>query len=182
MAGCVRTVEPQGRGQQRWCYLIALGSNIRHHRHGDPRGVLRAALRALPGPEVTVQAAAPIHASAPLGPAKRRYANSAALIASSLEPPAMLALLQRIELAFGRRRARRWGARVLDLDIVLWSGGRWRSPQLILPHPAFRDRAFVLKPAVSLAPNWRDPHTGLRLRHLHARLTRRARLPRASTR
>ncbi len=175
----MKTAEPSAGGQPRWCYLIALGSNVRHHRHGDPRCVLQAALQELDGPDTTVTAAAPIHSSAPLGPSKRRYANSAALMASGLAPPAVLALLKRIEQQFGRRRGQRWAARVLDLDIVLWNGGCWRSPNLTLPHAAFRHRRFVLAPAVHLAPNWRDPVTGLTLRHLHARLTRRPPLPRA---
>jgi 2-amino-4-hydroxy-6-hydroxymethyldihydropteridine diphosphokinase len=178
MAGYVKTEWRNGE-QGRRRYLIALGSNVRHHRHGDPQGVLRAALIQLNGPAITVKAAAPIHTSEPLGPSRHRYANSAALIDSSLAPPALLKLLKKVEQSFGRRPGQRWAARVLDLDIVLWEGGRWQSPDVTIPHPAFRQRAFVLEPAVSLAPNWRDPVTGLSLRHLHARLTRRARLPRA---
>jgi len=174
MAGCVRTAD-RGQGGR---YLIALGSNVRHHRHGDPRNVLRAALQALDGKDVVVEAAAPIHTSAPLGPSKRCYANSAALIRSDLPPVPMLAYLKSIERQFGRRSSRRWAARVLDLDLVLWSGGKWQSPGLTLPHPSFREREFVLAPAVSLAPQWRDPVTHLTLRQLQARLTRRAHLPR----
>lgn len=182
MADCVTTAEPRDGGPHRWRYLIALGSNIRHHHHGDPRQVLHAALHRLDTADTAVQAAAPILSSAPLGPSKRSYANGAALIDSNLAPPALLLLLKRIEQEFGRRPARRWAARVLDLDIVLWSGGSWRSPDLTLPHPSFRQRAFVLEPAVRLAPDWRDPVTGLRVRHLHARLTRRPPLPRATAR
>lgn len=178
MRGCVKTAE-RGEGERRrWRYLIALGSNVRHHRHGDPRGVLRASLRALDGHDAVVEAVAPIHTSAPLGPSARCYANSAALIGSDLPPVELLARLKAIEREFGRRAGRRWAARVLDLDIVLWNGGKWQSPGLTLPHPSFRERAFVLAPAVSLVPNWRDPVTHLTLRHLQARLTRRARLPR----
>jgi 2-amino-4-hydroxy-6-hydroxymethyldihydropteridine diphosphokinase len=175
----VPTAEPRHGRLPCGRYLIALGSNVRHHRHGDPRRVLQAALQALDGPDTILTAAAPIHTSAPLGPSKRRYANSAALIDSGLAPPALLDLLKRIERIFGRRGGQRWSARVLDLDIVLWNGGCWRSPKLTLPHPAFRQRAFVLTPALHLAPQWRDPVTGLTLRHLHARLTRRPPLPRA---
>lgn len=165
-----------------WQYLIALGSNVRHHCHGDPRDVLQAALSFLDGGSTAVDDASPIHSSAPLGPSRRRYANAAALIGSDLAPPALLAYLKQIEHHFGRRPGRRWAARVLDLDIVLWSGGQWRSSSLTLPHPSFRERAFVLAPAIRLAPDWRDPVTGLSLRQLHTRLTRRARLPRAPAR
>ena len=140
---------------------------------GDPRRVLAAALAALEAAGLPLEAISPSIASDPLGPSTRRYANAAALVASDLDPPALLAVLQRIEHAFGRRRrGGRWRARPLDLDIVLWSGGTWLNAALIIPHPEFRHRAFVLGPASTAAPRWRDPMTGLALRHLHARLTR----------
>jgi len=149
-------------------YLIGLGSN-RPGRHGGPAAEVRAALAEVDG----VVAASAIEASAPLGPSIRRYANAAALVESGLHPPALLAHLQAIERAFGRRRGRRWGARVIDLDIVLWSGGAWVSPGLVVPHPAFRTRPFVLGPAASLAPDWRDPLTGRTLRQLAHAVDRR---------
>ena len=89
----------------------------------------------------------------------------------------MLARLKAIERAFGRRPGRRWGARVLDLDIILWSGGCWRSKGLVVPHPRYRDRTFVLRPLHDVAPRWRDPLTGLTPRQLEARLTRPRPLP-----
>ncbi len=85
----------------------------------------------------------------------------------------MLDELKRIEAAFGRRRGQRWSDRVIDLDIVLWSGGAWSSAGLTVPHPEFRNRDFVLGPLLRVAPDWRDPVTGLSMRHLAARLTRR---------
>jgi 2-amino-4-hydroxy-6-hydroxymethyldihydropteridine diphosphokinase len=157
-------------------YLIALGSNVRHVRHGRPEAVLRAALAHLPG---KLAAAAPIITSAPLGPSLRRYANGAAIIISNLDPADILDRLQTIERQFGRKTGgQRWSARVLDLDIVLWSGGPWSSPGLTVPHGAFRERGFVLGPACTIAPRWRDPITGLTLRQLKARLTRQHPLPR----
>ena len=62
---------------------------------------------------------------------------------------------------------------MLDLDIVLWSGGAYAGNGLTVPHLSFRDRGFVLGPALAVAPDWRDPITGLTLRHLHYRLSRR---------
>lgn len=160
-------------------YLVALGSNMRHPHHGSPSSVLRAALGALGAQEgVTVERGSPIMASTPLGPSRRRYANGAAIVRTADDPPALLARLQRLEWQFGRkRRGAMWGARVLDLDIVLWSGGAWSSPGLTIPHPEFRRRLFVLGPASHIADGWRDPLGGLRVRHLHARLTRRSPLP-----
>ena len=160
-------------------YLIALGSNKRHHRHGGPAAVLRAALHALADAGLTIENAAPTLPSAPLGPSLRRYANSAAVIETDLPPDELLVMLKQIERDFGRRSGgQRWSSRVLDLDLVLWSGGTWSSPGLTVPHIAYRERDFVLAPALAVAAAWRDPITNLSLRHLKARLTRRRPMPR----
>jgi len=143
-------------------YAIAIGSN-RWGRHGGPLAEVRAAIAALDG----VWAVAPIIGSAPLGPSLRRYANTAVLLDSDLSPPEMLARLKAIERAFGRRRGRRWGSRVIDLDIILWSGGCWSGPGLTVPHVAFRARDFVLRPLVRIAGGWRDPDGGRTVRQLH---------------
>ncbi|KZE18534.1 MULTISPECIES: 2-amino-4-hydroxy-6-hydroxymethyldihydropteridine diphosphokinase [Sphingomonas] len=143
-------------------YAIAIGSN-RPGRHGGPVAEVRAAVAALDG----VRAVAPIMASAPIGPSLRRYANTVLLLDTSLSPPDMLAQLKGIERSFGRRRGRRWGSRVIDLDIVLWSGGRWHSRGLCVPHIAFRERLFVLRPLRDVAPDWRDPVSGRTIRQLH---------------
>jgi 2-amino-4-hydroxy-6-hydroxymethyldihydropteridine diphosphokinase len=161
-----------------WRYAIALGSNRRHGRHGSPRAAVEAALDVIGG-EMQLRARSTVIATPALGPAGRAFANAAALIETPLAPPALLARLKAIERDFGRRRGRRWGARVLDLDILLWSGGRWRDRRLIVPHPAFVQRLFVLAPLVRIAPKWRTPG-GATVRQLHARLTRRAPLHRAA--
>ncbi|HEU4649777.1 MAG TPA: 2-amino-4-hydroxy-6-hydroxymethyldihydropteridine diphosphokinase [Croceibacterium sp.] len=166
-------VRPHLRGHLSHRYLLAFGSNRRHHRFGRPRDVLHAALEHLEREGVRVLAAAPVLLTDPVGPSLRRYANSAALVETELDPRAMLALAKHLERAFGRRPSgQRWTARVLDVDLVLWSGGAHAEPGLVIPHPLFRGRAFVLAPAVAIAPRWRDPLTGLTLRQLHARLTR----------
>lgn len=157
----------------RTSYAIALGSN-RPGRHGAPEREVAAAIAALEG----VVAVSPIFRTAPLGPSNRRFANAAAIVESDEEPPALLRRLKRIERSFGRRRGRIWGARVIDLDIVLWSGGSWGGAGLVVPHRAFRERGFVLHPLARIAPGWRDPVTGRTVRQLLARLTRRAPTPR----
>ena len=155
-------------------YLIALGSNVRHPRHGAPPQVLRAALIALNAEKrIKLKATSRIVVSPPLGPSCRRYANAAAIVRSKLDPPALLVQLHALEGRFARRRrGLRWGARTLDLDIVLWIEGAWASPSLTIPHPAYRERAFVLAPALAIARSWRDPLTGLTIAHLAARLRR----------
>jgi 2-amino-4-hydroxy-6-hydroxymethyldihydropteridine diphosphokinase len=151
-------------------YAIALGSNRRHGRHGGPAGVLRAALAEL-ARFGEIEAVSAIRATPALGPAGRGFANAAALLMTDLSPDALLDALKAIERAFGRRDGRRWGPRVLDLDIILWSGGAWGGPGPIIPHAQFRKRAFVLDPLAEIAPDWRDPITGRTVRQLRARLT-----------
>ncbi|GAA4769099.1 2-amino-4-hydroxy-6-hydroxymethyldihydropteridine diphosphokinase [Stakelama sediminis] len=142
-------------------YAIALGSN-RATRYGTPRATLRAAMAMLEG----VTAVSPIIDSAPLGPSVRRFANAAVLIESALSPPEMLDRLKAMERHFGRRRGQRWGTRPLDLDIILWSEGCWEGRGLVIPHPAFRERRFVLDPLNAIAPAWRDPITHRTIKQL----------------
>lgn len=151
-------------------YAIALGSNRRHGRHGSPAAVVRAAMDSL-ATIGSVEGASRVRATPALGPAGRGFANAVVLLTTDLMPDELLGELKRIERRFGRRGGRRWGPRVLDLDIILWSGGAWGGPGPIVPHPEFRNRAFVLKPLAELAPDWRDPVSGLTVRQLLCRLT-----------
>lgn len=158
-------------------YAIALGSNRCHGRHGRPLQVVRAGVKALADAGLVVRRTSPVLTTPAIGPGGRCYANAAIMIESPLEPPALLALLKHIEQHFGRRRGRRWGARVLDLDILLWSGGRWPRrgnvlghAALVIPHIGLSTRDFVLKPLVAIAPDWRDPRTGRTMRQLLRRL------------
>lgn len=147
-------------------YAIALGSN-RRGRHGTPAATVRAAAAAIGAERLSTVRLTPA-----LGPAGRGFANAAALLSSDLDPPALLVRLKQVERDFGRRAGRRWGPRVLDLDIILWSQGAWAGDGLIVPHPEFRRRRFVLEPLAELAPQWRDPITGATVRQLLHRLGR----------
>lgn len=159
-------------GGRAWHYAIGIGSNQPLSRTLTPRAIVAAAMCALDGPPFRLIAPSPIIASRPLGPSRRTYANAIAIVETPLAPPAVLACLQALENAAGRRRARRWGARTLDLDIVLWEGGLFAAPRLLIPHPAFRTRDFVLRPLSAVAPRWRDPVSGLATTHLAARLAK----------
>jgi 2-amino-4-hydroxy-6-hydroxymethyldihydropteridine diphosphokinase len=147
-------------------YAIGLGSNQSHSRYGAPVAVLNAVLV-----ELQPIAASDVIETAPIGPSLRQFANAAALIESRLSPPELLGELKAIERRFGRRRGQRWGARVLDLDILLWSGGRWSSATLSIPHQHLTKRRFALDPLGQIAPLWRIPGHGTVRQHL-ARLTR----------
>jgi 2-amino-4-hydroxy-6-hydroxymethyldihydropteridine diphosphokinase len=156
-------------------YLIALGSNRPHARLGNPVRVIAAAFELL---DLSIINQSRIIQNPPLGPSRRRYANAAVMIETKMSPPELLDHLKALEANLGRRnRGQRWSARVLDLDIVLWSGGLWATPGLGIPHAAFRDRSFVLTPLAEIAHDWRDPLSGLCVRHLKARLDRRRRRP-----
>jgi 2-amino-4-hydroxy-6-hydroxymethyldihydropteridine diphosphokinase len=148
-------------------YAIALGSN-RRGRHGAPAATVRAAASA-----VGAKRLSRVRLTPAMGPAGRGFANAVALVESELGPPALLDVLKRLERDFGRRGGRRWGPRVLDLDLILWSGGAWAGDGLVVPHPEFRRRRFVLEPLTEIAPLWRDPITGATMRQLLHRLGRR---------
>jgi 2-amino-4-hydroxy-6-hydroxymethyldihydropteridine diphosphokinase len=151
-------------------YAIAIGSNRPHGRFGRPAGVVEAAIARLDA-DFGLFDASPIVLNPAHGNAGRDFANAVALVESALEPPEMLRCLKRIEREFGRRAGKRWGPRVLDLDIALWSGGRFRSRRLVIPHPQTARRSFVLEPLAAIAPNWRVG--ALNVGHLAHRLARR---------
>ncbi len=152
-------------------YAVALGSNRPHGRHGRPAGVIGAAIGRL-DQAFGLFDSSPILLNPSLGGTGRDFANAVVLIESVLEPEPLLTALKAIEREFGRRSGRRWGDRVLDLDILAWSGGRVRSRRLTIPHPRLAIRAFAIGPLAVVAPGWRlsGPLTA---RHLAARLARR---------
>jgi 2-amino-4-hydroxy-6-hydroxymethyldihydropteridine diphosphokinase len=152
-------------------YAIAIGSNRVHGRYGRPTGVVEEAIARLDR-EFGLFDASPIVLNPAHGGAGRDFANAVALVESDLAPPQMLTRLKAIESEFGRRPGRRWGPRVLDLDIVLWSGGQFSSRDLTIPHRHLASRSFVLTPLNAIAPNWRIG--SLSVRHLAARLAGRA--------
>ncbi|AUW60240.1 2-amino-4-hydroxy-6-hydroxymethyldihydropteridine diphosphokinase [Sphingobium sp. SCG-1] len=156
-----------------YTYAVAIGSNRSLSRNLGPTALVDAALGLLNNTPLSLVTASAILQSAPLGPSHRHYANAVAIIESSLLPPGLLLHLHGLEDRYGRRRHRRWGARTLDLDIILWSGGIWSDPKLAIPHVAFRDRTFVLHALAEIAPQWRDPVSGHTIKQLSARLARR---------
>lgn len=152
-------------------YAIAIGSNRPHGRHGRPPQVVEAAIARLDR-EFGLFDASPILLNKASGGAGRDFANAVALVESELDPPEMLSALKALEREFGRRPGRRWGARVLDLDIVDWSGGKWASRSLSVPHPNASARAFVIEPLAGIAPGW-TLQAPVAARHFAHRLARR---------
>lgn len=148
---------------------LGLGSNL-----GDRRATLAAALDALRAhPDVHALASSSLVETEPVGgpPGQGPFLNGAARVETDLAPRDLLALLKQIERDLGRSPAGpRWGPRTIDLDLLLYDDLRLDSPDLIVPHPRFRQRRFVLEPLAQVAPDARDPVTGLSVRDLLARL------------
>lgn len=135
---------------------IALGSNL-----GDSPQILGAALQRLGSLEgTTLTAQSSFYKTAPVGPPQPDYLNACALIETHLSPQALMAQLLAIEAEFGRIRQERWGPRILDLDILFYGDRAIHLPDVHIPHPRLRERAFVLVPLVEIAPDWIDPVTG----------------------
>jgi 2-amino-4-hydroxy-6-hydroxymethyldihydropteridine diphosphokinase len=134
-------------------YAVGVGSN-----RGDRQGTIREAARALTadGSCAILRQAALVSTPAVGGPAGQGdYLNGAWLVATSLGPHQLLVRLQGIESALGRVRTVRWGARTIDLDLLLRDDGLVvASPALSLPHPRLMERAFVLIPLAEVVPTW----------------------------
>ena len=100
--------------------------------------------------------------TAPVGvpPDQPRYLNGVVVGQTSLTPRQLLDELLAIEKAAGRTRPSPLAPRTLDLDLILFGSERIQEPGLVVPHPRFRERLFVLEPLAALAPDLIDPETG----------------------
>lgn len=122
---------------------IALGSNLCQPQHQLREAVI--ALAALP--RTQLEKVSSIYRSAAVGPGEQPdYLNAVALIATELSPADLLDALQQVERNQGRTREIHWGARTLDLDLLLYGKMSIETPTLTLPHPRMRLRHFVLYP------------------------------------
>ena len=151
--------------------LIGLGSNL-----GDRKATLDLAVASLSGSTgVTLRSVSRYHETAPVGgPAGQgAFLNAAAALETSLEPEALLDLLNAIERHAGRVRSELWGERTLDLDLLLYGSETIDTPRLRVPHPWLALRRFVLAPLAEIAPEAIDPGTGRRIDDLLANLDRR---------
>ena len=146
---------------------IGLGSNLQQPLRQVTTAL--AEIDQLPGTRVLK--ASPWYRSAAVGPGTQPdYINGAALVSTTLAAPALLEELQGIEQRHGRERTLRWGARTLDLDILLYGDLQLDSERLTVPHPRLRDRNFVLYPLADLTPDLVMPD-GVALRDLLANVS-----------
>jgi 2-amino-4-hydroxy-6-hydroxymethyldihydropteridine diphosphokinase len=136
---------------------VAVGSNL-----GDRWGRLAQAARALrTAPGVAVVRASRVWDAAPVGPPQPRYLNAVLEIETPRTPRSLLALLREVEHAAGRTRDVHWGARTLDLDLLLVGDLVVQERGLNVPHPELAGRRFVLAPLCELHPELVVPGLGV---------------------
>jgi 2-amino-4-hydroxy-6-hydroxymethyldihydropteridine diphosphokinase len=135
---------------------VALGSNL-----GDREAQLRSAIAALTPVLARLRVSSfletePVDVAGP----QPLFLNAAAVGDTDLSAPALLDVLLAIEQQFGRERPYDRAPRTIDLDLILYGDQIIDSPRLVVPHPRFRERRFVLEPLAEIAPEWPDPVTG----------------------
>ncbi len=136
---------------------IGLGSNL-----NDPINQVRSAISAIDDIEslhLTRQSS--LYRTAPMGPQNQPdYINAAVQVHTCLPPLSLLDTLQSIETKFGRIRLERWGARVIDLDILLYGQRILNTPRLRIPHYGLTERSFVLVPLAEIDKTIHVPGRG----------------------
>lgn len=141
---------------------IALGSNL-----GDSLKILNDTVNRLANSEgIEVIFRSTWHKTKPIGPPQPDYLNGCIVIKTTYSPQELLMYLGSIEQEFGRERKERWGARTLDLDIILYNDLVIKTDNLEIPHPRMRERLFVLMPLTEIAPQWVDPISKLTISQL----------------
>jgi 2-amino-4-hydroxy-6-hydroxymethyldihydropteridine diphosphokinase len=136
---------------------VGVGSNL-----GDRWAHLAQAARGLRAePRLALVRASRVWDAAPMGPPQPRYLNAVLELESEVDGAGLLAILQLVERAAGRKRVgARWSARTLDLDLLLLDDEVIRTPTLVVPHPGIMTRRFVLAPLAELCPERVVPGTG----------------------
>lgn len=136
---------------------IGLGSNLE-----NPSEQIHSACAAIAEVSgIAEQGFSSLYHSAPMGPQDQPdYVNAVMAVATELPPMELLRALQAIENSHGRVRAKRWGARTLDLDILLYGDQVIELPDLTIPHIGMTEREFVLYPLHEIAPQLIIPNKG----------------------
>ena len=137
---------------------IALGSNL-----GNSLATLEQAIKILAQTTgIALVAVSSWYRTKPVGPPQPDYLHGCAVLRVEQTPEELLVLFQAIELQFGRVRSAetRWGARTLDLDIILYGDLVIDNSVLTIPHPRMKERAFVLVPLAEIASDWQEPVSG----------------------
>jgi len=141
---------------------LALGSNL-----GDPEEHLRAAIRALPEHGIDTLCCASVYSTEPREVLDQPwFLNTVVQATTNLSPVDLLTACLDIERENHRTRDQLKGPRTLDIDILFYGSEVVRKPGLIIPHPSFSARRFVLEPLAEIAPDFVDPLTGQTIQEL----------------
>ncbi|GJD56898.1 2-amino-4-hydroxy-6-hydroxymethyldihydropteridine diphosphokinase [Methylobacterium dankookense] len=129
---------------------LGLGSNI-----GDKAAMLDAAVAGLAArPGIRIAARSRNYRTPPWGDTDQDwFLNGALAVETDLDPHGLLDACLAVEKELGRVRERRWGPRVIDIDVLSYAGATVEDERLILPHRFVRQRAFVLVPLAEIAPD-----------------------------
>ena len=142
---------------------IGIGSNVGNKRENFFEAVNR--LAKLPDTRVIKESS--LYESEPLGDAKEWYVNGAVEIETKFKPDMLLKKFKNIERAMGRKKVKkRWGARIIDLDILLYDSAVVKKKDLRIPHPEMSTRKFVLIPLSEIAPQVVHPELGVTISEL----------------
>lgn len=140
------------------CY-IGLGSNL-----SEPIKQLNAAKNKIANlPDTTLMQLSSIYQSKALtldDEPQNDYFNAVVEIETSLDAESLLNALQQLELGQGRTRDKRWAARTIDLDILLYGDQQIKTERLIIPHREIQNRNFVMIPLSQITPNIEIPGRG----------------------
>ena len=155
---------------------LSLGANL-----GDRLGNLHQTLTKLNEQSVTVMRKSSFYETEPQELKQQPwFVNMAVACSTTLQPPELLAAIQGIEKDLGRDRtaaAIRRGPRLIDIDILLYGSAIIQTAELVVPHPRMMERRFVLEPLFEIAPDLRDPVSGVllsdRLANIGAQVVRR---------
>jgi len=148
--------------------FIGIGSNL-----GERRDNVREARRRIAElPKTRVVKESSLYESEPHGDAKTWFVNSVIEIETELGAPELLKKLQAIEQEMGRKRAKgkRWGSRIIDLDMLFFDMETISKKTLKVPHPRIAQRRFVLLPLSELAPQLIHPALSGSISHLLAKV------------
>jgi 2-amino-4-hydroxy-6-hydroxymethyldihydropteridine diphosphokinase len=141
---------------------IALGSNL-----GDRAGNLRTAREQIAAPDLRVLRESSIYETAPRDVEDQPwFLNQVIECETDLFPRQLLARLQKIERAMGRKKRVPKGPREIDLDILLYGDAVVKTPELEVPHPRLSERRFVLEPLAELVPDKKHPGTRRTVREM----------------
>ncbi|MFQ5353440.1 MAG: 2-amino-4-hydroxy-6-hydroxymethyldihydropteridine diphosphokinase [Thermodesulfobacteriota bacterium] len=150
--------------------FIGIGSNKGSRRDNYRKAVL--GLREAPAIEVVRES--PLYETSPWGLlGQRPFINAAVEVRTTLGPIGLLACLKALEKKLGRGRGRRWGPRVIDLDILFFGRRLIDLSMLTVPHPRLHERAFALVPLLDLAPEFIHPLFNESMMGIAGRLTGR---------